>query len=357
MITVEALTKTYGGFTAVDDVTFTAQPGRVTGFLGPQRRRQVHHHADHGRPHPRHVRRRPPSSAAASPTCPTRALRSACCSTPPPSTPAAPAARSSPWPSAPWGCRKTRVDEMLDLVSLTDDGGRPPGARLLPRHAPAARHRHRPASATREVLILDEPANGLDPAGIRWMRDLLRGYADRGGTVLLSSPPAPRDRGHRRRHRRDRQRPDRRPGHQGRAARTPPAPSSAPRDPARARARPWPRPGHRGRRSAGGPAHRRRPRRRSARSPSAAGIALTELRAADGAGLEEMFLELTADTQRDDTRSSSMSTATIHDATSDRRRPRTPRAARADVTPASRCTRSWSASSCARCSTPAPASG
>ena len=38
-----------------------------------------------------------------------------------------------------------------------------------------------------QVLILDEPANGLDPAGIRWMRDLLRGYADRGGTVLLSS--------------------------------------------------------------------------------------------------------------------------------------------------------------------------
>ena len=37
------------------------------------------------------------------------------------------------------------------------------------------------------VLILDEPANGLDPAGIRWMRDLLRDYADRGGTVLLSS--------------------------------------------------------------------------------------------------------------------------------------------------------------------------
>ncbi|HWI42098.1 MAG TPA: AAA family ATPase, partial [Nocardioides sp.] len=37
------------------------------------------------------------------------------------------------------------------------------------------------------VLILDEPANGLDPAGIRWMRDLLRGFADQGGTVLLSS--------------------------------------------------------------------------------------------------------------------------------------------------------------------------
>jgi ABC-2 type transport system ATP-binding protein len=38
-----------------------------------------------------------------------------------------------------------------------------------------------------EVLILDEPANGLDPAGIRWMRGLLRDFADRGGTVLLSS--------------------------------------------------------------------------------------------------------------------------------------------------------------------------
>ncbi len=40
---------------------------------------------------------------------------------------------------------------------------------------------------TPSVLILDEPANGLDPAGIRWMRSLLKGYADRGGTVLLSS--------------------------------------------------------------------------------------------------------------------------------------------------------------------------
>src|SRR3712207_9559536 len=38
-----------------------------------------------------------------------------------------------------------------------------------------------------EVLILDEPANGLDPAGIRWMRDLLRGHAEQGATVLLSS--------------------------------------------------------------------------------------------------------------------------------------------------------------------------
>jgi ABC-2 type transport system ATP-binding protein len=38
-----------------------------------------------------------------------------------------------------------------------------------------------------EVLVLDEPANGLDPAGMRWLRDLLRGFADDGGAVLLAS--------------------------------------------------------------------------------------------------------------------------------------------------------------------------
>jgi ABC-2 type transport system ATP-binding protein len=38
-----------------------------------------------------------------------------------------------------------------------------------------------------DVLVLDEPANGLDPPGMRWMRELLRDFADRGGTVLLSS--------------------------------------------------------------------------------------------------------------------------------------------------------------------------
>ena len=48
-----------------------------------------------------------------------------------------------------------------------------------------------------EVLILDEPANGLDPEGMRWMRGLLRNFADRGGTVLLSAP-AGRGRGRRR---------------------------------------------------------------------------------------------------------------------------------------------------------------
>ena len=123
------------------------------------------------------------------------------------------------------GLPARRVDEMLDLVSLTGDGGRPPGAQLLPRHAAAARHRHRP----------DRRPGGADPRRARQRARPRRHPLDarpaprlrrprRDGAALL--PPAPRDRGHRRRHRRDRQRPDRRPGHQGRAAPGRRAPSS-----------------------------------------------------------------------------------------------------------------------------------
>ena len=81
---------------------------------------------------------------------------------------------------------KGRVEEMLDLVSLTDDEA----GRRVRDYSLGMRQRLGIATALigdPEVLVLDEPANGLDPAGIRWMRDLLRGYADQGGTVLLSS--------------------------------------------------------------------------------------------------------------------------------------------------------------------------
>ena len=79
-----------------------------------------------------------------------------------------------------------RVDEMLDQVSLT-----PAEAdRRVGNYSLGMRQRLGIATAligNPGVLMLDEPANGLDPAGIRWMRDLLRDFADRGGTVLLSS--------------------------------------------------------------------------------------------------------------------------------------------------------------------------
>jgi len=84
------------------------------------------------------------------------------------------------------GLPRGRVEEMLALVSLTPAEA----SRRVRDYSLGMRQRLGIATALigePEVLILDEPANGLDPAGIRWMRGLLRDYADHGGTVLLSS--------------------------------------------------------------------------------------------------------------------------------------------------------------------------
>ncbi len=84
------------------------------------------------------------------------------------------------------GLPSTRVDEMLELVSLDAREAK----RRVRNYSLGMRQRLGIAHALLgdpSVLILDEPANGLDPAGIRWMRGLLKAYADRGGTVLLSS--------------------------------------------------------------------------------------------------------------------------------------------------------------------------
>ena len=84
------------------------------------------------------------------------------------------------------GVAKARVEEVLALVGLTEEEA----GRRVRNYSLGMRQRLGIATALigdPQVLILDEPANGLDPAGIRWMRDLLRSYADQGGTVLLSS--------------------------------------------------------------------------------------------------------------------------------------------------------------------------
>ena len=88
--------------------------------------------------------------------------------------------------AAAMGLPKARIDEMLELVSLNDDEA----GRRIRNYSLGMKQRLGIAHALLgdpQVLILDEPANGLDPAGIRWMRALLKGYADRGGAVLLSS--------------------------------------------------------------------------------------------------------------------------------------------------------------------------
>jgi ABC-2 type transport system ATP-binding protein len=185
MITIESLTKKYGRTKVVDDVSFTAHAGRVTGFLGPNgagkstsMRMMVGLTSPtagtatiHGRrfadlPNPgREVGVMLDASAQHAGRTGREILTIA---------------------QRMMGLPERRVAEMLELVSLSETEAN----RRVGSYSLGMRQRLGIATALvgdPDVLILDEPANGLDPAGIRWMRDLLRGYADRGGTVLLSS--------------------------------------------------------------------------------------------------------------------------------------------------------------------------
>ena len=185
MIEVAGLTRKYGTFTAVDNVSFVCQPGRVTGFLGPNGAGKtttmrvmvgltpptsgqvtIGGHLYKDIPNPgRHVGVLLDASAQHAGRTGREILELG---------------------AATMGLPGSRVDEMLELVSLTPGEAK----RRLRNYSLGMKQRLGIAHALLgdpSVLILDEPANGLDPAGIRWMRGLLRGYAERGGTVLLSS--------------------------------------------------------------------------------------------------------------------------------------------------------------------------
>ena len=185
MITVDRLTKRYGPFTAVDDVSFEVKPGQVTGFLGPN-----------GAGKSTAMRIMAGLTPATSGTA--TVLGRAYGHLPNPGrhvgvlldASAQHAGRTGrevlTLGAIMMGVDRKRVDGMLDLVGLTDKES----GRRVRNYSLGMRQRLGIAHALLgdpEVLILDEPANGLDPAGIRWMRDLLRGYANQGGTVLLSS--------------------------------------------------------------------------------------------------------------------------------------------------------------------------
>jgi len=185
MIKIENVTKKYGAYTAVDDVSFVAQPGRVTGFLGPNgagksttmRMMVGLTPPDHGIatigglkysdiPNPgRHVGVLLDASAQHAGRTGREVLALG---------------------AQVMGLPNSRVDEMLELVGLNGSEGK----RRIRNYSLGMRQRLGIAHALLgdpSVLILDEPANGLDPAGIRWMRGLLSHFADKGGTVLLSS--------------------------------------------------------------------------------------------------------------------------------------------------------------------------
>ena len=184
MIEVQGLTKRYGAVQAVDDLTFTVKPGVVTGFLGPN-----------GAGKSTTMRMilgldRPTSGTALIDGVPYRQL-------PNPARkvgalldakgvhPNRSARASLLWQAQAAGLPRTRVDEVLELVGLSDVAGKRVGGFSLgmgQRLGIAAALLGDP-----EYLILDEPVNGLDPAGIRWVRGLLQSLAAEGRTVLVSS--------------------------------------------------------------------------------------------------------------------------------------------------------------------------
>lgn len=185
MIQIEHLTKRYSGQTILDDVSFSCEPGSVTGFLGPN-----------GAGKSTALRILTGLSLPTSGRATVAGRRYA--DSPNPGTTVGlllDAAAQHPgrtgrevltMAAVHMGLPRRRVDELLAAVSLSPAESR----RRIRSYSLGMRQRLGIAHALLgdpSVLVLDEPANGLDPAGIRWMRALLREYADRGGTVLLSS--------------------------------------------------------------------------------------------------------------------------------------------------------------------------
>jgi ABC-2 type transport system ATP-binding protein len=183
-IDVCGLTKEYRGVRAVDDLSFTVEPGRVTGFLGPNGAGKTTtlrmlldlveptagtatiggvRYADLDQPI-RRVGAVLEAGAAHKDRSGRDHLRIVCQSA---------------------GIPLARADAVLELAGLGVAGNR-----TFRGYSLGMRQRLGVAAALLgdpQVLILDEPANGLDPEGIRWMRDLLRTLAAQGRTILVSS--------------------------------------------------------------------------------------------------------------------------------------------------------------------------
>jgi ABC-2 type transport system ATP-binding protein len=183
-IVVSGLTKVYPKVRAVDDLSFTVEPGRVTGFLGPNGSGKTTtlrmvlnlvtptsggatisgaRYADLSQPLGMVGAVLEASSAHKGRTGRNH-LRVVC---------------------AAAGYPERRADEVLDLVGLT-----PAAKRKFRGYSLGMKQRLGIAYAMigdPRVLILDEPANGLDPEGIRWMREFLRAFANQGRTVFVSS--------------------------------------------------------------------------------------------------------------------------------------------------------------------------
>jgi ABC-2 type transport system ATP-binding protein len=184
VITINGLTKRFGDVQAVDNLSFEVQQGTVTGFIGPNGagktttlrmllglvRPTAGLALIHGAPYARldQPARHVGAVLEATGFHPGRSARDYL----------RVLARPDHIPAS-------RVDEVLDQVGLTQAARRHVGGFSL-----GMRQRLGLAGALLgdpAILILDEPTNGLDPAGVHWLRAFLRARADRGGTVLVSS--------------------------------------------------------------------------------------------------------------------------------------------------------------------------
>jgi ABC-2 type transport system ATP-binding protein len=184
VIEAQGLTKRYGSAVAVDGLSFDVRPGKVTGFLGPNgsgKSTTMRLILGLDRPDAGQVRiggrryrdlcwplREVGALLEAKVFHPGRSARSHL----------AALAASNDIP-------RSRVDEVLGIVGLTDAAGRRAGKFSLgmaQRLGIAAALLGDPG-----VLLLDEPVNGLDPEGIRWIRDLMKSLAAQGRTVFVSS--------------------------------------------------------------------------------------------------------------------------------------------------------------------------
>jgi ABC-2 type transport system ATP-binding protein len=184
VIEISGLTKRFADVTAVDHVSFTVDQGSVTGFLGPNGagktttlrmllglvtptagRATINGRPYRELPAPLHAVGAALESSSAYPG---RTARSHLRIT-----------------ALAGGAPRRRVEEVLELTGLADAAGRRVG-----RFSLGMKQRLGLAAALLcdpEILILDEPANGLDPEGVRWLRQLLRRLAGEGRTVLVSS--------------------------------------------------------------------------------------------------------------------------------------------------------------------------
>jgi ABC-2 type transport system ATP-binding protein len=184
VIEVDGLTKRYGSTVAVQDLSFTVQAGRVTGFLGPNGAgKSTTMRVILGLVHPtsgttsvlgspyRELERPEKRVGALLETFDAHPGRSG--------------RNHLRVLALAGGIPRSRVDEVLALVELSQAG-----RRRVKGYSLGMRQRLGLAAALLgdpEVLVLDEPANGLDPQGIRWLRDFLRSLAAEGRTILVSS--------------------------------------------------------------------------------------------------------------------------------------------------------------------------